>query len=280
MALEDGEIVGPVALADRLDHLDRHDMVVLALDVAVVAKLQFDPVGQARATQSRARILELLARDGDGRDAHAAPGRRLGEAAPAAADLQDAVALLGVDLGEDAVVFGGLRRFQRLARLPFVERRGVAHRRVEPQSVEAVAEIVVGVDVAFRAFARVVPAAMQDPESEIVQDVGVRHAAQRPLVVGQERDQFGQVGRIAVAVHVGFGESDVSIKQDAAEQTPILDVQRRLALGAGRAERAMAAVGQTQRKAADGKVLKRLEDEMGGEGYQRVTYSGGGAGLR
>ena len=68
--------------------------------------------------------------------------------------------------------------------------------------------------------------------------------------------------------------------QDAAEETPILDVQCRLPLGVGGAESANRAVGQTQGQAADGKAFERLEDEVGGESSQRVTNSGGGAGLR
>jgi len=121
---------------------------------------------------------------------------------------------------------------------------------------------------------------MQEFQREIVQGIGPCHAAQRLLVLGQERYELRQIGRIAVAVHVGFGEADVAVEQDPAEEAPILDMQRRLPLGIGGTESANRAVGQTQGQAADSKAFERLEDEVGGESSQRVTNSGGGAGLR
>jgi hypothetical protein len=100
------------------------------------------------------------------------------------------------------------------------------------------------------------------------------------VVLGQQCDQLRQVGRIAVAIHVGFGEADVAVEQDAAKEAPALDVQRRLSLGVGGAESATGAVGQPQGQATDGKAVERLQGEVGGEGRQRVTNSGSGAGLR
>src|SRR3990167_10141392 len=104
MTLERREVVGPVALADRLDHLDRDDVVVAPLDVAIITELQIDAVRQPGPLQPGLGVVELLARDGDAGHPHAAPRRGLGEAAPAAADLQDAVALASAELVEDAVV--------------------------------------------------------------------------------------------------------------------------------------------------------------------------------
>ena len=121
---------------------------------------------------------------------------------------------------------------------------------------------------------------MQEFQREIVQGIGPCHAAQRLLVLGQERYQLRQVGRIAVAVHVGFSEADVAVEQDAAKETPILDVQCDLPLGVDRTESAACAVGQMQGQAADGESVERLYGEVGGKGRQRVTNSGGGAGLR
>src|ERR1700722_14700916 len=48
VALQRAEIFRPVALPHRLDHLDRHDMVITALDVAIVAELEVDAIGKAR----------------------------------------------------------------------------------------------------------------------------------------------------------------------------------------------------------------------------------------
>src|SRR4030095_4133953 len=104
VALQHGEVVGPVALAHRLDHLDRPEVVLPPLHVAIVAELQVNPVAEAGVLEPRTGVLELLLGDRHTGDTHAAARRGLGEAAPAAADLQDAVALLGADLLEDALV--------------------------------------------------------------------------------------------------------------------------------------------------------------------------------
>ncbi len=187
--------------------------------------------------------------------------------------------MLGADLRQDALVLGRLRRLERLARLALEQRRRIAHRRVEPQAIEAVAEIVVGVDVALRTLARIVPPAMQELQGEIVQRVGATHAAQHLLVLGQQRDQPRQIGRIAVAVHVGFGEAHVAVEQDPAKEAPVLDLQLDLRFGVGRTKGASRTVRQSQRQPAESKALERLEHEMGGKGGQRDTNSGGGAGL-
>ena len=57
--------------ADGLDHLDRHDRVVLALDVAVVAELDVDAVLEPGRADPLARQLLLRGRDRDRR--HPAP---------------------------------------------------------------------------------------------------------------------------------------------------------------------------------------------------------------
>ena len=121
---------------------------------------------------------------------------------------------------------------------------------------------------------------MQEPERQVLQRVWAHHAAQRLLVLGEQRNQLRKVRRIAVAVHVGFGEANVAIEQDAAEETPILDVQRHLPLSVGRAESPACAIRQMQGQAADSKSVERLYGEVGGQGRQRVTNSGGGTGLR
>ena len=114
MLLQGGEVVGPVAFANRFDHFDRHDMVILAFDVAIVPELQVDPVGEACPLQAGPGEFELLLRDRDGGYPHATAGSGFSKTAPAATDLENAVALPRPDLLEDALVLVGLRRFQRL----------------------------------------------------------------------------------------------------------------------------------------------------------------------
>ena len=64
-------------LADRLEHLDRDELRVRAVDVAVVAVLDRDRGRRARPrARARARLVVLLARDRDAGDAAAALARR------------------------------------------------------------------------------------------------------------------------------------------------------------------------------------------------------------
>ncbi len=118
VSFQGSEIVGPEPLADRLDHLDRDDVIIAALDVAIVAELQVDAVGQPGPLQPRTRVFELLPGDRHAGHPHAATRRDLGEATPAAADLQDAVALTGAQLGEDALVLRDLGCFEGLLSSP------------------------------------------------------------------------------------------------------------------------------------------------------------------
>jgi hypothetical protein len=76
-------------------------------------------------------------------------GRELGEAAPAATDLQHALARLQVDGLGQRCVLGRLGLGQGLIGA-LIEGRGVGHAGIQPALIEGVAQVVVGVDVLFR----------------------------------------------------------------------------------------------------------------------------------
>jgi hypothetical protein len=76
-------------------------------------------------------------------------------AAPAAADLEHALAGLEQELGRDVALLGGLRLLERLVAGGEVG-AGILHVPVEPQAVEGVAEVVMVRDVLPRPAARVV----------------------------------------------------------------------------------------------------------------------------
>ena len=102
-----------VLVADRLDHLDRHQLVVLAAEVAVVVAQQRDAVLQARGVDALARPGVLFARDRGGGHAAAVVARGVQrEAAPAGADLEHALAGPEVELAADAVELGDRRLLQ------------------------------------------------------------------------------------------------------------------------------------------------------------------------
>ena len=86
--VEGGEVRGPVLVAHRFDHLDAHDRVVAAFDVAVVAQLHVDASRHSGALRALARQCGLFLRQrerGDGRTALRGAHR---ERAPAGADLE------------------------------------------------------------------------------------------------------------------------------------------------------------------------------------------------
>jgi hypothetical protein len=86
--VEGREVGVPVALADRLEHLDRADRIELAVDVTVVAQFHADPAGQPGLGDPAGGQRLLLLGDGDA--AHrGAPARGPdGQLAPAGADLE------------------------------------------------------------------------------------------------------------------------------------------------------------------------------------------------
>src|SRR5690606_32024197 len=125
----------------RLDHLDRHDVVEPAGDLAVVLQPY---VGAA--IEAGIGVSLLRRRDGDCRHPVATVCRSFGETAPAAADFQKA--FTPCEPRQDAVVLARLRTLQIVAGPE--QRRGIGQAGVEPELVELVSDIVMGADVALR----------------------------------------------------------------------------------------------------------------------------------
>ena len=93
--------------ADRLDHLDRDELVEAALEVAVVAAEHGHAIAEAGGGDALARQRALLRRDGGARHAAAvAAGGVEAEAAPAGPDLEHVVLGAQGELAADAVVLG------------------------------------------------------------------------------------------------------------------------------------------------------------------------------
>jgi len=99
-----GEIRVEIGGADRLDHLDRHQLVVLPAQVPVVLLQQGDPILQPGLGDTRAGQRMLLGRDRGGGHMAAVAGRGMDrEAAPTGADLHHPVARLQAQLAAQAV---------------------------------------------------------------------------------------------------------------------------------------------------------------------------------
>ncbi len=101
-----------------------------------------------------ARMSRLRGRQRQRDDIGARRGETQGEAAPAAADLEHALAAFQREQLDDARELRLLRRFE-VGRGRVPNARGVLHLPVEPQRVEVVAEIVMVHDVAAAAAPRV-----------------------------------------------------------------------------------------------------------------------------
>ena len=150
----DGEVLGPVLLAHRLEHLDRDDLVEAPVQLAVVAEQDLDPALEAGRAHAPLGQLLLLPGDGDRRDPAAAGGGRVHRhPAPAGADLEHVVALADAGQIAHGVVLAPLRVGQRVARLE--HGAGVGHGLVQEGREQVVRQVVVAGDVGAGAGGRV-----------------------------------------------------------------------------------------------------------------------------
>lgn len=113
-------------------------MIELAVQIPVILQAQFDTVGETGPLDPLASVVELLLRQGNGRDLMAATCGEFGKAAPAAPDLEDVGPGGGVELIQQALVLALLGTFQCLVAAA-EQGRGVAHARIQPHAIEVVA---------------------------------------------------------------------------------------------------------------------------------------------
>ncbi len=193
---------------DRLDHLDRHELRVGALQVAVVLEQHRDPVLEARgADPVGGEVVLLLGDGGGGHPAAVARGRVHGHRSPARADLQQVIVRPEAQLRADALELRVLRLLERrLGRLE--QGAGVHHRGVEEQREERVAEVVVRGDVGPGAVAGRCGAPCR-PGAAPVRSTGRqrwRARSMRADVAGGDADEGHRVVHVPEPVHVGLGQ--------------------------------------------------------------------------
>jgi hypothetical protein len=136
-------------LADVLDHADAGDRVeLLAVQFAVVGDADVDELANACGFGAFTGDPRLRLAERDAGDVHAVVLRRVDRpAAPAAADVEDALARLELQLGADELELGSLRLFER-GGAAAEDRAAVGHRLAEEQLEELGWQVVV---VAHRA---------------------------------------------------------------------------------------------------------------------------------
>ena len=255
-----GEELVEVLPADRLDHLDRDELVVAATQVAVVLQQHRDSVLHAGIGDAPQRALALLARDRGRRHAAAVSrGGVGGEAAPAGADLQQMV--LGPQLQGAADALE--------PRLLGLAERGIGagepgarvhHRLVQVEGEEVVAEVVVGRDVA----AGVALAVAGHPPQRLLERLQHGHEAppprvQRGQVAAGDSGQRHRVVRVPDAVAIGLAHADAAAEHGAVEGGGV-DLDRGAQLLARVAEGEAPAVGLDQLETA------APDSRQGGEG--------------
>ena len=129
-------------VANGLDHLDGHQLVVFPGQVAIVLAQHGDAILQAQLANLLLRILVLLPGDGCGGDpAAVVAGRVNGHAAPAGAYFHQVIVSAELQLAAYLVQLGHRGALERCRR--FVEQGGgVHHGGVQEQAEKVVAQVV------------------------------------------------------------------------------------------------------------------------------------------
>jgi hypothetical protein len=116
------------------------------------------------------------------------------QASPAAADLEHARAIGHAGFQQRAPDLRLLGRGQRTRQVAFEAGAGVAHRRVQPQRIERIAEVVMGVDVLRAAAARIAVQGVFEAIDQGAPPRAVDDTLERVAVRDQQLQQHGQVG--------------------------------------------------------------------------------------
>ena len=116
--------------------------------------------------------------------------------------------------------FAPLRDRERLREVAVEQRRRVRHRRIEPEPVKRVAEVVVSDDVALRLPLRIGVEPVPRAEEPLLPALAVEGPVDRGFVVREHGKQRRQVGSRPAAGDVRFGECDVAAAQHVARERP------------------------------------------------------------
>ncbi len=181
--------------ADRLDHLDRDQLVVGTGQVAVVVHEHGDPVAKAGPPDALHRVIVLLARDRGGGDLATTRGGGVeGEPTPGGPDLEHMVTGPELELLADPLELGHGGLLEGHALL-LEEGAGVHHRRVQHAREELIADVVV---VGYVAPASLAGAAVQRRADALAggpERGGDRaHAVDQKGVAGGQPDHGDQIG--------------------------------------------------------------------------------------
>jgi hypothetical protein len=196
-----------------LEHADGHDAVEALGHRAVILQAELHHVVEPAFGGARTGDGELLFRQRDAGDVGAAMlGEIKGKAAPAGADVEDALAGFDVKLGGDVALLGELRLVQRLPR-PLKIGARILLVVVEKQVVEPPVEIVVMRDVAAGTALGIVLRNAPEEAARHIDELGVPGDGGRIRVEHQERQKIGDIAAFDAQpiVHVEFAEGELRV---------------------------------------------------------------------
>lgn len=196
---------------------------------------------------------------------------------PAAADFQHAHAGPQVQGGQDMGVLGFLRIVQREVGVAGKQCRGVRPRVVEPECVERIAQIIVRVDIAPAAAARVPSQQMTQLVPATRQPGPGDGARQRGLVADGQAQQRGHVGAVDPRVAPGFGKADIAGAQDLAARAPVPQRQTCAGRGMRIAKDRLAAVWQREHQMARGQASQHGQECAGQQWHVALAGTRQGA---
>ena len=190
-------------------------------------------------------------------------------------------------------MLGQLRLLEGATRFAGEDRRRVVQRRVEPEPVEIVADVVVRTDVAPAAGPAVGAQPVQTVQHPLGHAAAVEAGVEGVTVQRREGQQAGEVGRIPQAVAVGLAKADIAAPGKTPEQRIVVHFEVRLGSRARARETQPLATREFQVEAAVGDALQsrqqRAQQQRGrdrrGRGLGRdtgghdVVSSRGGRGL-
>ena len=227
-------------MPDRFDHLDRHGLVELAGQVAVILEQHRDPLREPLGGDSLDGIVVLLARNRGGRHAASVVFRRMNrEPAPSGADLDQVIVRAQIQLAADAIDLGRRGFLER--RVGALEDRARVHQRaIEHQLEKIVAEIIMRRDIALAAgpgvAIEIVDKAADwigEPREAAVETLG--HVA----IANHDLDERGQIVGRPRSGHVRFGSAHAAREREVGIEAMIVDANSRAQIGVGQILAAM-----------------------------------------
>ena len=270
-----GEERAVLLVADRLEYLDRGDLRETPLRLAVVLVADLDEALEPGLGDPPTGELVLLARDRQGGDSGATLGGRVKrEAAPPAADLEQVVLGLELELVADAAVLVLLRLLERLL-WPLEVGAGVGQRLVEEEAVEIVADVVVVVDVSLGPAETAVGREV-GPEALERRNRGEWWARTGGLdVEDEEREEGDEVVRVPVTGGVGLAEAEPRAPCKPAEEVGALDGDGCGRTRTGDTETVAVAVRELELEFPDRDLRERPERDPLRDSCEPVAAGGG-----